>query len=223
MADERLDEQTMALRVAKEFQDGMIVNLGFGIPTLCSNFVPPDVEILFHTENGALGFGSIIQDPEEADIDFINAGVQPISRQAGMSLFEHAESFSMVRGGHIDLAVLGGLQVSEQGDLANWLLPGKAIGSLGGGMDLAFCAKRVIVVMAHTTKDGQLKILKRCSFPLTAPACVDLIVTDVAVMAVTPQGLVLQEMAPGWTAEEVQSLTEPRLILSPQLKPIELL
>jgi 3-oxoacid CoA-transferase subunit B len=140
-----------------------------------------------------------------------------------MCFFEHAESFVMVRGGHIDLAVLGGLQVSEKGDLANWLLPGKTIGSLGGGMDLAFCAKRLIVVMTHTTKDGQPKILHRCSYPLTAPTCVNLIVTDIAVIEVSQEGLVLREVAPGWTAEEVQALTEPRLIIGPDLKPVQLL
>src|SRR3989304_4706424 len=136
MEKERLDDQTMALRAAKEFQDGMIVNLGVGMPTLCSNFVPPEKEVLFQSENGVLGFGAIITDADLADVNLINAGVQPISRKAGMSFFDHAESFAMVRGGHIDIAVLGAVQVSEKGDLANWLLPGKKGGSLGGGMDL---------------------------------------------------------------------------------------
>lgn len=223
MTAERLDEQTMALRVAREFRDGDVVNLGIGLPTLCANFLTPDVEIVFHTENGALGFGPIVEDASEADTDLINAGVQPISRRPGLSFFDQAESFAMVRGGHLDLAVLGALQVSEAGDLANWQLPGKPLGSLGGGMDLAFCAKRVIVITTHTTKDGQPKILRHCSYPLTAPACVALIVTDIAVIEVTGQGLVLQELAPGWTLPEVQALTEPRLIASPELKPMELL
>ncbi len=219
---ERLDEQTMALRAAKEFQDGMIVNLGVGMPTLCSNFVPPEKEVLFHSENGVLGFGSIITDPDEADLYLINAGVQPISPKPGMCFFEHAESFAMIRGGYIDIAVLGGIQASEKGDLANWLLPGKQIGSLGGGMDLAFCARMVIALMTHTTKDGQPKIVRQCSEPLTAPACVDLIVTDIAVTEVTADGLVLREVAPGWTADEVEALTEPQLIVPPDLKEIDL-
>lgn len=219
---ERLDEQTMALRAAREFQDGMIVNLGVGMPTLCSNFVPPEKEVLFHSENGVLGFGAIITDPDEADVNLINAGVQPISPKPGMSFFDHAESFAMIRGGHIDIAVLGGIQVSEKGDLANWLLPGKQIGSLGGGMDLAFCARRLIALMTHTTKDGQPKIVRQCSEPLTAPVSVNLIVTDIAVIEVTADGLVLREVAPGWTAEEVQALTETQLIVPPDLKEIDL-
>jgi 3-oxoacid CoA-transferase subunit B len=222
MEKERLDDQTLALRAAKEFQDGMIVNLGVGIPTLCSNFVPPEKEIFFQSENGVLGFGAIVTDPDEADVNLINAGVQPISPKAGMSFFDHAESFAMIRGGHIDIAVLGAVQISEKGDLANWLLPGKVIGSLGGGMDLAFCARKLIAVTTHTTKDGKPKIVHRCSEPLTAPECVDLIVSDVAVIEVTPDGLLLREVMPGWTAEEVQALTEPKLIVAPDLKEIDL-
>ena len=222
MEKERLDDQTVALRAAKEFQDGTIVNLGVGIPTLCGNFVPPEREILFQSENGVLGFGPIVTDADLADLDLINAGVQPVSPKAGMSFFEHAESFAMIRGGHIDIAVLGAIQVSEKGDLANWLLPGKQVGSLGGGMDLAFCAKKVIAVTTHTTKDGKPKIVSRCTEPLTAPQCVDLIVSDVAVIEVTPSGLVLREVAPGWSAEDVQALTEPRLAVAPDLKEIDL-
>ncbi len=222
MEKERLDDQTVALRAAKEFQDGMIVNLGVGIPTLCSNFVPPEREILFQSENGVLGFGAIITDPDEADVNLINAGVQPVSPKAGMSIFDHAESFAMIRGGHVDIAVLGAIQVSEKGDLANWLLPGKQVGSLGGGMDLAFCAKKVIAVTTHTTKEGKPKIVGRCTEPLTAPECVDLIVSDVAVIEVTPSGLVLREVAPGWSADDVQALTEPRLAVPPDLKDIDL-
>ncbi len=222
MEKERLDDQTMALRAAKEFQDGMIVNLGVGMPTLCSNFVPPEKEVMFQSENGVLGFGAIITDADLADVNLINAGVQPVSPKAGMSLFDHAESFAMIRGGHIDIAVLGAVQVSEKGDLANWLLPGKQVGSLGGGMDLAFCARKLIALTTHTTKEGKPKIVKRCSEPLTAPQCVDLLVSDVAVIEVTPEGLVLREVMPGWTAEEVQALTEPRLTIAPDLKDIDL-
>jgi 3-oxoacid CoA-transferase subunit B len=220
---ERLDEQTMALRTVKEFQDGMVVNLGVGMPTLCSMYVPPEKEVLFHSENGVLGFGPIVTNPDEADLNLINAGVQPVSRRPGMSFFEHAESFAMIRGGHVDVAVLGAIQVSEKGDLANWLLPGKKVGSLGGGMDLAFCARKVIALTTHTTKEGKPKIVRRCSEPLTAPGCVDLIVSDIAVIEVTPDGLLLREVAPGWTAEEVQALTEPKLKVAADLKEMELM
>ena len=220
---ERLDEQTMALRAVKEFQDGMVVNLGVGMPTLCSMYVPPEKEVLFHSENGVLGFGPIVTNPDDADLNLINAGVQPVARRPGMSFFEHAESFAMIRGGHVDIAVLGAIQVSEKGDRANWLLPGKKVGSLGGGMDLAFCARKVIALTTHTTKEGKPKIVRRCSEPLTAPGCVDLIVSDVAVIEVTPDGLLLREVAPGWTAEEVQALTEPELKVAPDLREMELM
>jgi len=223
MPGERLDEQTMALRAAREFQDGMLVNLGVGIPTLCSNFVPPDKEIIFHSENGIIGFGPIITDPDEADENLINASVQPVRPRPGMAIVDHAESFVIIRGGHIDLTVLGALQVSERGDLANYTLPGKEVGSFGGGQDLAFCAKRVIALMTHTTREGEPKIVKELTSPITAPACVDLIITDIAVIDVTERGLVLKEKAPGWTAAEVQALTEPRLIASPDLREVELL
>src|SRR3972149_2269408 len=220
---ERLDEQTMALRAVKEFQDGMVGNLGVGMPTLCSMYVPPEKDILFHSENGVLGFGPIVTNPDDADLNLINAGVQPVTRKPGMSFFEHAESFAMIRGGHVDAAVLGAIQVSEKGDLANWLLPGKKVGSLGGGMDLAFCARKVIALTTHTTKDGKPKIVRQCSEPLTAPQAVVLIITDVAVIDVTDGGLLLREVAPGWTVEEVQALTEPELRAAPDLKAMELL
>ena len=219
---QRLDRQTMALRAAKEFEDGMVVNLGIGIPTLCVNFIPEEKEVLFHTENGALGFGPIAA-PEESDLDLVNAGGQFVTAREGMSFFPHDESFAMIRGGHIDLCVLGGMQVSENGDLANWLLPERGIGSIGGAMDLAFGAKKLIVIMEHTTKDSKLRILNRCNYELTAPRCVSLIVTDIAVIEVTDEGLVLKEVAPGWSAEEVQALTEPKLIIAPDLKEIELM
>ncbi len=219
---QKLDRQTMALRVAKEFEDGMAVNLGIGIPTLCINFIPEGREVLFHTENGALNFGPIATE-EEADNDLVNAGGQFVTLKAGMSFFSHDESFVMIRGGHIDLCVLGGFQVSVKGDLANWLLPERGIGSIGGGMDLSFGAKKLIVVMEHTTKEGEVRILTKCIYELTAPQCVDLIVTDIAVIEVTKKGLVLKEVAPGWSAEEIQALTEPKLIIAPDLKEIELM
>jgi 3-oxoacid CoA-transferase subunit B len=218
----RMDEQTMALRVAKEFRDGAVVNLGVGIGTQCINYVPEGREVLFHAENGVLGYGPIASSPEEADIDLLNAGGQPVTRGGGLSFFSHDEAFAMIRGKHVDMVVLGGMEVSEKGDLANWALPGRGLGNIGGSMDLAFGAKVVVVVMTHNTRDGRLKIRKECSLPLTAPRCVKLIVTDIAVIEVTDEGLVLKEVVPGWTVEEVQSLTEPVLIVSPDLKEVEL-
>jgi 3-oxoacid CoA-transferase subunit B len=219
---ERLDEQTMALRVAREFQDGMIVNLGFGIPTQAANFIPEGKEIIFHSENGCLGYGPTPTREEDQDFNLVNASGQFATPKLGMCFFDHAESFSMIRGKHINLCVLGGLQVSEKGDLANFVIPGREPGNIGGGMDLAFGAARLIVVMTHTTRDNQPKILKQCTYPLTAPNCVDLIVTDIAVVEVTPDGLLLKETAPGWTAEEVQGLTEPKLLIAKDLKTMEL-
>jgi 3-oxoacid CoA-transferase B subunit len=219
---ERLDEHTMAFRVAKEFKDGMVVNLGIGIPTLAANFVPENREVIFHSENGCLGFGSATTSEEEEDFNLVNASGQFITPRPGMSFFDHAESFAMIRGKHIDLCVLGGLQVSEKGDLANWTLSENKLGSVGGAMDLAIGAAGLIIVMTHTTKDSKPKILKQCTFPLTAPRCVGLIVTDLAVIEVTGQGLILREVAPSWTAEEVQSLTEPKLIVPRDLKEVEL-
>jgi 3-oxoacid CoA-transferase subunit B len=218
----RLDDQTMALRVAKEFKNGMVVNLGFGIPTLASNYIVEENEITIQSENGVLGIGRTAVTEEEQDFHLVNASGQFTTPLPGMSFFEHAESFSMIRGGHIDLCVLGGLQVSEQGDLANWLIPGREPGSIGGAMDLAFGAKRLVIVMTHTTKDNEPKILKKCTYELTAPRCVSTVITDIAVMDVTPDGLVLKEVAPGWTAQEVQKLTEPKLIVSPNLKEMAL-
>jgi len=217
-----LDEQTQALRVAKEFQDGMIVNLGIGTPTLCSNFIPAGRELLFHAENGALGYGEVYP-VGEGDPNLINASGQPVKAQPGMSCFEHAESFAIIRGGFIDISVMGAVQVSEEGDMSNWFIPKKQMGTIGGAMDLAFCAKRLIVTMSHVAKDGSYKIVKECNYPITAPRCVDLIVTDVAVIEVTERGLVLKEVAPGWTPDEVQGLTEPKLIITPDLHEIELM
>ncbi|MBI2864168.1 MAG: 3-oxoacid CoA-transferase subunit B [Chloroflexi bacterium] len=218
----RLERTTMALRVAKEFQDGDIVNLGIGIPTLASDFVPEGRTVLFHTENGAIGFGPLASDPAEYDINLINAGGQFITLMPGISFFDSALSFAIVRGGHLDVAVLGGLQVSERGDLANWLNPRRGVGNVGGGMDIAVGAKRLIVVMEHTTKEGEPKILRECTYELTAKECVDLIVTDLAVIDVTKDGLVLKEIAPGYTVEEVQAVTEPKLIVATDIREIEL-
>jgi 3-oxoacid CoA-transferase B subunit len=219
---ERLDRQTIALRVAKEFHDGAVVNLGGGIPTLAANFVPEGRRVIFHAENGVLGFGGVPAKAEEENPYFLGANGLPFTALPGMSFFHHADSFAMIRGGHIDITVLGALQVSEKGDLANWTFPERGIGNIGGAMDLAAGCSKVIIAMEHTTPKGQRKILKECSYPLTASRCVDLIVTDIAVIEVTPQGLVLKETAPGWTAEEVQSLTEPKMLVSPDLMEIEL-
>jgi 3-oxoacid CoA-transferase B subunit len=217
----RLDEQTIALRAAKEFQDGNVVNLGYGMPGLCANFIPEGRTIFFQSENGVLGYGELAPD-EEKDYELINACDQPVTRQPGMCFFDSGISFDMIRGGHIDIVVLGAYQVSEKGDLANWGRPGRPVTGMGGAMDLVIGAKRAIVTMMHTTKDGEPRIVKQCTYPLTARECVSTIFTDIAVIEVAPKGLVLKEIAPGWLSEEVQKLTEPKLIIAPDLHEIEL-
>lgn len=222
---ERMSRETIAMRAAKELFDGAVVNLGIGIPTLVSSFIPEGMEVTFHSENGMLAFGPVVtadEAAEMADIDLVNAGGQYVKPMPGMSFFHHADSFLMIRGGHIDIAMLGVIEVTEKGDLANWMFPARGVGNIGGGMDLAFNAKKVICLTEHTTKDGKTKIVKQTSVPLTAPECVDLIITDLAVIEVSKDGLILKEVAPGWTAEEVQKLTEAKLIVSPNLKEIEL-
>jgi len=220
-----MSRETIAMRAAKELFDGAVVNLGIGIPTLVSSFIPEAMEVTFHSENGMLAFGPVVtadEAAEMADIDLVNAGGQYVKPLPGMSFFHHADSFLMIRGGHIDIAMLGVIEVTEKGDLANWMFPARGVGNIGGGMDLAFNAKKVICLTEHTTKDGKTKIVKQTSVPLTAPECVDLIITDLAVIEVSKTGLILKEVAPGWTAEEIQKLTEPKLIISPTLKEIEL-
>ena len=218
---ERLDEQIIALRVAKEFNDGMTINLGYGMPGLCANFISEGRTIYFHGENGVLGYGTLGEDAEK-DYELINASDQPVTPAPGMCFFDSAMSFDMIRGGHIDLVVLGAYQVSQTGDLANWGRPGRPATGMGGGMDLAVGCRSLIVMMRHTTKDGAPRIVKQCSFPLTARNCVDKIFTDLAVIEVTDQGLILKEIAPAWTAEEVQKLTEAPLIVAEDLREIEL-
>ena len=203
----------IALRVARELRAGMVVNLGIGLPTQVANHLQPGVDVLFQAENGILGYGGILD--EDFDPDVINAGGQPVALREGASFFNSAESFAMIRGGHVDVAVLGGLQVSARGDLANWSVPERGGGSIGGAMDLAVGARRLIVAMEHRTRDGAPRIVRECAYPLTAPACVDLIVTDLAVIAVTAGGLELREVAPGVTPEEVQAVTEPPLAIAP--------
>jgi 3-oxoacid CoA-transferase B subunit len=221
---ERVDEQTIALRAAKEIRDGDYVNLGFGIPTLASNFVPEGKTVFFHSESGIIGYGRIATEEEADEMGWIlvNASGQPVMPLPGLNLFHMGEAFDMIRGGKLDLTILGGLQVSERGDLANWRAP-HLFTSIGGAMDLAASIKKVIVCMTHVTRNNEYKVVRKCAFPLTARQCVDLIVTDIAVIEVTKEGLVLKEIAPDWTAEEVQVLTEPELILAPDLKEIELL
>lgn len=218
---ERLEREVIAMRVAKELENGSYVNLGIGIPTLVSNFLPPDLTVFYHSESGVLNCGPLADEGEE-DIDLINAGGQFLKPVPGMSFFSSAHAFAMIRGGHVDATVLGALQVSETGDLANWMLPQRGVGNIGGAMDLCAGAKRVIVAMEHTDSQGQPKVVERCTYPLTGKGCVSLVVTDVAVMAVTPGGLLLREMAPSWTAEEVQEITDARLTLARDLKEIEL-
>jgi len=217
----RLDEQTIALRAAKEFEDGMVINLGYGMPALCANFIPEDRTVFFQSENGILGYGSLGSD-EEKDYELINASDQPVTPLPGMCFFDSAASFDMIRGGHIDLVILGAYQVSEKGDLANWGRPGRPATGMGGAMDLATGSKKLMVMMLHTTKEGNPRIVRQCSFPLTAKNCVSKIFTDLTVIDVAKQGLVLREVAPGWTVAEVQALTEPKLILAEDLKEIEL-
>ena len=218
---EHLDEMTIALRAAREFNDGAIVNLGYGMPGLCADFIPGGRTVYFQSENGVLGYGGLASDAEK-DYELINASDQPVTRAPGMCFFDSAAAFDMIRGGHIDVVVLGAYQVSEKGDLANWGRPGRPATGMGGAMDLAVGAGRVIVTMLHTTREGGPRIVEECTFPLTASRCVSLIITDLAVMEITPDGLVLKELAPGWTFDEVQALTGARLTPDPDLKEIEL-
>jgi len=217
----RLDEQTIALRAAREFADGAVVNLGYGMPGLCANFIPEGRTVYFQSENGMLGYGSLAADAEK-DYEMINASDQPVTPLPGMSFFDSGIAFDMIRGGHIDVVVLGAYQVSEKGDLANWGRPGRPATGMGGGMDLAVGAKRVIVTMLHTTKEGEPRIVKNCTYPLTARQCVSLIITDLAVIEVTDKGLILKETAPDWTAPEIQGLTKAKLTPAADLKEMEL-
>jgi 3-oxoacid CoA-transferase subunit B len=217
----RLDREVVAMRVARELPDGGYVNLGIGIPTLVSNFVSEDRVVFYHSESGVLNCGPLAEEGEQ-DIDLINAGGQFLSPVPGMAFFSSVEGFAMIRGGHLDVTVLGAHQVSARGDLANWMLPERGVGNIGGAMDLAAGAKTVIVAMEHTDRQGQSKIVDECTFPITGKECVTLIVTDIAVMRPTAEGLVLQEVAPGWTPEEVQQVTQARLIIPPDLKEYEL-
>ena len=221
MDDFRLDREIVAMRVAKELPNGSYVNLGIGIPTLVSSFVPEGSVVFYHSESGVLNCGPLAEE-EECDIDLINAGGQFLKEVPGMAFFSSVEGFAMIRGGHVDVTVLGAHQVSAKGDLANWMLPERGVGNIGGAMDLAAGAGAVIVAMEHNSRDGGMKIVEECTNPLTGKQCVTLIVTDVAVMRPTSEGLVLEEIAPGWTESEVQSITGAKLITSGEVKEYEL-
>jgi 3-oxoacid CoA-transferase B subunit len=217
-----LTNELMAIRVGKELLDGSYVNLGYGASiALVANFIPEGKEVVFQSENGLLGYGPVAEEGEW-DTDMITATGQPMSLLPGASFFHSADSFAMLRGGHIDVTIMGCYQVSEKGDLANWAISEKDVRGMGGAMDLAVGAKRVFIVTEHTTKDGEPKIVKKCTYPLTAAGVVDMIFTDLAVIKVTSGGLLLTEVAPEFTAKEVQEVTEPKLIISRDLKEIEL-
>ncbi|MBN1283465.1 MAG: 3-oxoacid CoA-transferase subunit B [Proteobacteria bacterium] len=207
-----LSREQMATRVAMELEDGFYVNLGIGMPMLVATHIPPGRTVYFQAENGVLGCGPHAKAGEE-DIDLSNAGDENITVIPGAAFFDSGLSFDMIRGGHLDVTVLGGFQVAQNGDLANWKLPARKVGSYGGAMDLATGAKKVIVLMQHVTKEGGARVVKECTYPLTCRECVDMVVTDIAVIDVTPKGLILREVAPGWTPQDVQRVTEPRLII----------
>ncbi|MDE2938160.1 MAG: 3-oxoacid CoA-transferase subunit B [Chloroflexota bacterium] len=219
MAEEKpkLHRQAMCDRLAMEFQDDWIVNLGVGMPTLCSNYVDPTKDLIFHSENGVIGYGPLAPAGEE-DRHLVNAGGQNVVPMPGMAIVHHADSFALIRGGMVDVTVMGAYEVAENGDFANWRIPNRKGGGIGGAMDLAACAKQVFIAMEHTTRDGKPRMLKRCALPITAPGVVTLVATDLGLFKITPDGFELREHAPGWNPEEIQELTEADLIIPSDLK-----
>ncbi len=213
----KLTRQQMCDRLAMEFQDGWIVNLGVGMPTLCSNYIDPSRSIINHSENGVIGYGPLAAEGQE-DRHLVNAGGQHVTAQPGMGIVHHADSFMIIRGGMIDVTVMGAYEVAENGDFANWRIPARKGGGIGGAMDLAACAKRVFIAMEHTTREGDPRLLKRCKLPITAPGVVKMLVTDLGLFGITADGFELLERAPGWTPDEIQELTGAKLHVSEALR-----
>jgi len=213
----KLERQAMCDRLAMEFQDEWIVNLGVGMPTLCSNYTDSSKEIIFHSENGVIGYGPLAEEGKE-DKHLVNAGGQNVTAVPGMAIVHHADSFALIRGGMVDVTVMGAYEVAENGDFANWRIPTRKGGGIGGAMDLAACAKRVFIAMEHTTREGSPRLLKKCNLPVTAPSAVKLLATDLGLFEIASEGFILKEYAPGWTLEEIQAETEAKLTLATDAK-----
>ncbi len=217
----KLKRQAMCDRLAMEFQDEWIVNLGVGMPTLCSNYVDASKDIIYHAENGVIGFGPLAREGEE-DRHLVNASGERVTSRPGMAIVHHADSFALIRSGMVDVTVMGAYEVAENGDFANWRIPNRKGGGIGGAMDLAACAKRVFIAMEHNTRDGKPRMLKQCILPVTAPGAVTLVSTDLGLFEITPEGFKLLENAPGWSPEDIQELTEAKLTIADNLREFRL-